>query len=633
MVSIDTVNVDTMFRISGMMVVTVSGDLQLYHGSELTQALGTMVMANSSLILTKTANAADLAEIYGTMDESIGAGDVVSLDPSLNSGVKKSDKAYDPNAFGIISISPSLVMGSIDDPEAMPVMVALSGRVPVKVTTENGPIMPGDLLTSSSTPGVAMRATKAGQIIGQAMTEFDGDGVGSVLVFIKNDYANGAKIADLLPGLSQDGTQLTVNDIGKYALTQFISQKEQLAEAVNLSEIVTDRISAGLEIISPRVIADEVITNSIAPVEKDLTVKLASEGKFIITGEGESTSSAIPVITFDSFGNAFFKGTIIADRIQANQIEGLEFLIASATGSAEVISDTLPVTGNSSMVLGDFTASGSSVFKGIVNVEALTTFFENTVFKSLTEFFGEVIFKSPVTFISDVLFKGRVTFNSDTAGTAVIAKSTMSVDVPFETPYTYPPIVTISLNIKEATDSAFLSEGVHVAVANVSEKGFMIVLNEPVPRDLTYSWIALAVTDARRVVGKSVEESGSTLFISPTPVVLGETTSVTPSLTPTPTMVSIPTPTPTIVPTLTPTPIPTTSPIVPSPIPIGQTVTVLDNELGFVRMRASYTTDSDEVGTIPVGSTIPYLDEQYGWYKVAYDGKTGWISGTYVSKQ
>jgi hypothetical protein len=37
--------------------------------------------------------------------------------------------------------------------------VALVGVVPVKVTAENGAIAPGDLLTSSNTPGHAMRAT------------------------------------------------------------------------------------------------------------------------------------------------------------------------------------------------------------------------------------------------------------------------------------------------------------------------------------------------------------------------------------------------------------------------------------------------------------------------------------------
>ena len=38
-------------------------------------------------------------------------------------------------------------------------MLALTGRVPVKVTDENGPINRGDLLTTSSKPGYAMKWT------------------------------------------------------------------------------------------------------------------------------------------------------------------------------------------------------------------------------------------------------------------------------------------------------------------------------------------------------------------------------------------------------------------------------------------------------------------------------------------
>ncbi|MCI2429964.1 hypothetical protein LM604_04870, partial [Candidatus Acetothermia bacterium] len=52
-------------------------------------------------------------------------------------------------------------------------LLALLGRVPVKATTENGPIRVGDLLTSSSRPGYAMRCSDAtkceGAIIGKAL--------------------------------------------------------------------------------------------------------------------------------------------------------------------------------------------------------------------------------------------------------------------------------------------------------------------------------------------------------------------------------------------------------------------------------------------------------------------------------
>lgn len=72
-------------------------------------------------------------------------------------------------------------------------MVGLVGQLPVKVTTENGNIQPGDLLTLSSTAGVAMKATKAGQMIGRAMEDYtntDSHATGTIHVLINISYAD-----------------------------------------------------------------------------------------------------------------------------------------------------------------------------------------------------------------------------------------------------------------------------------------------------------------------------------------------------------------------------------------------------------------------------------------------------------
>jgi hypothetical protein len=65
--------------------------------------------------------------------------------------------------------------------------VALSGRVYVQADVSNGPIKPGDLLTSSTIPGHAMRvsdhARAQGAILGKAMTGLK-EGKGMVLVLV-----------------------------------------------------------------------------------------------------------------------------------------------------------------------------------------------------------------------------------------------------------------------------------------------------------------------------------------------------------------------------------------------------------------------------------------------------------------
>ncbi len=159
------------------------------------------IMAGSYVVAYK-ATGADLAETYYTHDASMQPGDVVALDSTLSAGVQKSAKPYDTHALGIISTQPGLVLSDASVADGIPVQLALSGRVPVKVSTESGVIQPGDYLTTSSTPGVAMKATKPGIALGQALTGFDGPAQGTVIIFIKNMFVQGEAVSLPAAGLT-----------------------------------------------------------------------------------------------------------------------------------------------------------------------------------------------------------------------------------------------------------------------------------------------------------------------------------------------------------------------------------------------------------------------------------------------
>jgi hypothetical protein len=66
--------------------------------------------------------------------------------------------------------------------------LAMIGIVPCKVTTENGPIAPGDLLVTSSTPGYAMKGTNRirmlGAVAGKALGPLR-EGQGVILVTLQ----------------------------------------------------------------------------------------------------------------------------------------------------------------------------------------------------------------------------------------------------------------------------------------------------------------------------------------------------------------------------------------------------------------------------------------------------------------
>jgi hypothetical protein len=144
---------------------------------------------------------ADIAERIN-VSEPVEPGDVVELDPTKPGHYRKARGASHLVA-GVITTRPGFTLGN--SPEEMEPdtvnaaqkalrfgaadrpLLALMGRVPVKATTENGPIRQGDLLTVSSKPGYAMRCAEAkgcdGAIIGKAMEGLK-SGEGMVLVLL-----------------------------------------------------------------------------------------------------------------------------------------------------------------------------------------------------------------------------------------------------------------------------------------------------------------------------------------------------------------------------------------------------------------------------------------------------------------
>ena len=135
---------------------------------------------------------ADVAE-HVNASETLEPGDVVEIDPDNPQHFRLARTPGSRLVAGVVSTSPGVVLGSptldsglstLDSGLQTPSqpLLALAGRVPVKATTENGPIQVGDLLISSSTPGHAMRssdpAAAVGAVIGKALEPLEeGEGV------------------------------------------------------------------------------------------------------------------------------------------------------------------------------------------------------------------------------------------------------------------------------------------------------------------------------------------------------------------------------------------------------------------------------------------------------------------------
>jgi hypothetical protein len=133
---------------------------------------------------------ADLAEPFEMSNKDIPQGAVVVIDEENPGHLKMSDQPYDSRVAGIVSgangINAGIKMqqlGAVEGGQS----VALTGRVYALADASEAPIKPGDLLTTSSVPGHAMKVTDHGRaqgaVLGKAMTGLK-EGRGLVLVLV-----------------------------------------------------------------------------------------------------------------------------------------------------------------------------------------------------------------------------------------------------------------------------------------------------------------------------------------------------------------------------------------------------------------------------------------------------------------
>lgn len=190
------------FTSVGTGVLSVSGfTADLFVG-------GTGSIANGAITVTKTfrvnnsgkvyanggyaTSGADVAEYVPASGATPQPGDVVEIDPDHDGRFRLAATPASPAVAGVISTTPGLTMNRPEAASAKPVtdpILALAGRVPVKVCAAGGAIRPGDLLVSSAIPGRAMRAPAnpaPGTILGKALGRLErGQGVIDMLVMLR----------------------------------------------------------------------------------------------------------------------------------------------------------------------------------------------------------------------------------------------------------------------------------------------------------------------------------------------------------------------------------------------------------------------------------------------------------------
>jgi len=135
----------------------------------------------------------DLSEQFDVNDDTtkVEPGLVLCIDVKNPGKLVVCDEAYDHTVAGIVSgaggVKTGMMMGQKASVADGAYPVALTGRVYVWADATNGPIEPGDLLTTSDVPGHAIKVTNFdhahGATLGKAMTSLE-SGRGLVLVLV-----------------------------------------------------------------------------------------------------------------------------------------------------------------------------------------------------------------------------------------------------------------------------------------------------------------------------------------------------------------------------------------------------------------------------------------------------------------
>lgn len=95
-------------------------------------------------------------------------GDMICL---IENKLVKCSSPYSSEIVGVVSKSPSAVLEFKDEADIQ--AISSDGIARVRVSTSNGAIAEGDLITSSEIAGVGQKATENGYVLGFAMENYD----------------------------------------------------------------------------------------------------------------------------------------------------------------------------------------------------------------------------------------------------------------------------------------------------------------------------------------------------------------------------------------------------------------------------------------------------------------------------
>ncbi len=291
-------------------VVDTAADLAETFPAEGGKAIpfGTLVSFSTSSVLWNTVNGSDTSK---------AGGETFNISP-----VRPAQTGED--VVGVVSSNPGMLLGGR---EGTP--IAFSGRIPVLVTSENGPIKKGDyIILSEVQAGYGAKLnTNEGKAVGRALS--DDNGTGKVLMLVENKYVKITAMSKnalrkFLSATSTEGQGSAAGELASSTLRKgnvgidlegqaLINVKSIISASGNWSidenglitakEIKTNKLCVGTRCVTQ---AEFESVFGVGPIEAPTettpptdTTSTSTGTTTETTGEGSSTASSSPSITIN----------------------------------------------------------------------------------------------------------------------------------------------------------------------------------------------------------------------------------------------------------------------------------------------------------------------------------------------
>jgi len=123
-----------------------------------------------------------IAQTVPVADTDVKSGDILC---SYTQGIARCNREYDPSLYGVLTESPVAEVSDTDIDNGK--LVVREGLTQVRVSGDNGAIAKGDLITTSSNPGVGQKGTENGYVLGISMDDYspqNNSDIGTIQVLI-----------------------------------------------------------------------------------------------------------------------------------------------------------------------------------------------------------------------------------------------------------------------------------------------------------------------------------------------------------------------------------------------------------------------------------------------------------------